>query len=621
MIEPRSPHFEILPLGAVRPIGWMKAQLWRDLTEGFAGCLDQLTERAATDLFTHRIASSSQQFAWWDSETRGNWLWGYTLMSFLANAPEHQARATALLEKLKSTQDADGYLGIYTPASRYAHGERENGELWAQSRALLALLTYYEFTGDVTYLDAVRRAVDLTLRHYTPDRSYFRAASANDRDASTGLTHGLCYVDVVEWLYALTGVTRYRDFGVWLYEDFSRMPLPFPSDDLSLTNALDRHKPLHGHAVHTAEQLRVLLWADRMGGDPQVKIAAQNALWKLRRYALLSGAVIGDESVHGLPTPDMGYEYCTLTELLFSLTSALQKNGDSTLGDWIETLAFNAGQGARFADGSGVSYLTTDSRFAATADRADSYSWLSGQHGRFKYSPTHEDVACCCNPNAVRFLPHTITRMWLRASDGLAAVIYGPCQLTIKVNGVRVSITEETSYPFSDVVRFTITPEYSVTFALYLRKPAWASSVEVNGAAAQDIEGYLVVDKTWSAEETIEVRFKAVVQVIPYPTGEYAVRRGPLHYVLPIEHVRQPIKDYALDHFHDYNVLPRDIEQAYERVVLDRSQPDYGLTFEADPAIDVNHCWEQSPVRLKFGATALVPLGCTILRRASFPLK
>ena len=196
-----SSHFETLPLGAVRPIGWLQAQLRRDLTEGFAGCLDALTARAATDLFTHRIASSSQQFAWWDSETRGNWLWGYTLMAFLADLPEHQARVITLLEALKNTQDRDGYLGIYAPASRYAHGESENGELWAQSRAVLALLTYYEFSGDATYLDAARRAVDLTLAHYSPDRPYFCAAAAIDRDASTGLTHGLCYVDVVEWLY------------------------------------------------------------------------------------------------------------------------------------------------------------------------------------------------------------------------------------------------------------------------------------------------------------------------------------------------------------------------------------------------------------------------------------
>src|SRR5512139_1394746 len=98
--------FKPLALGAVRPGGWMLSQLQGDLTRGFAGCLDALTERAATDLFTHRIDSSTQQFAWWDSETRGNWLLGYTMMAGLADLPEHQSRTNVLIERLKDTQDA-----------------------------------------------------------------------------------------------------------------------------------------------------------------------------------------------------------------------------------------------------------------------------------------------------------------------------------------------------------------------------------------------------------------------------------------------------------------------------------------------------------------------------------
>ena len=339
----RSAQFQNLPLGAVRPAGWMLAQLRRDLTGGFAGCLDALTERAATDLFKHRIEASSQQFAWWDSETRGNWLWGYTMMAFLAGLPEHQARAATLLEALKNTQDSNGYIGIYSPASRYQHGDSENGELWGQGRALLAMLAYYELTGDAAYLKAVQAAVDLTLTRYSPGRPYFRQPVQPNE--LTGMTHGLCYVDVVEWLYGLTGDRRYRDFGVWLYEDFSQMAGPFPNDDMALANLLDQHRLFHGHAVHTVEHLRALLWADGMGNRQETGTAVQNALWKLRHYRLPSGAVIGDEGLHGLPTPDAGYEYCTLTELLFSLTSALQKLGDSDLGDWIETLAFNAGRG------------------------------------------------------------------------------------------------------------------------------------------------------------------------------------------------------------------------------------------------------------------------------------
>lgn len=606
--------FSFLPLKMIRPAGWLRVQLHHDLAEGFASCLDSLTERAATDLFQNRIESSSQQFAWWDSETRGNWLWGYTLMAFLADVPEHKTRVTTLLEALKNTQDSDGYIGIYSPASRYQHGNDENGELWGQSRALLPLLTYYEFTGNESYLAAVRRAVDLTLKHYGPQRPYFRRpATPNDL---TGMTHGLCYVDVVEWLYALTGDTRYADFGVWLFDDFSHFPTPYPNDDFVPTNLSNPQLPLRGHAVHTVEHWRALLFATSAN-----RPLAEAALRKLRLYATPSGAVIGDESLHGLPTPDIGYEYCTLTELLFSLTSAAQKLGDPALGDWIETLAFNAAQGARLPDGRGVSYLTPDTRLAATTARSDSYSLLSDKHGRFKFSPTHEDVACCCNPNATRLLPHYISRMWLKVNaHDLAALLYGACVLTTEIKGVRVTITEDTHYPFEDSVRFTLEPEKPVNFALYLRCPGWARAVTINGVPAHAENGFIVIEKTWAATETLTLAFTVTVRVQPYPTGEYAVLRGPLQFVLPIDHVARPIKTYPRTGFRDEELLPRDLTQASAPVLLNEAQLAYGLRLERDADIS-DAPWAHAPLRLHAATQTLIPFGCALLRRAAFPLK
>lgn len=608
--------FQTLPLNTIRPRGWMLAQIHSDLTHGFASCLDALTERAASNLFENRIESSAQQFAWWDSETRGNWLWGYTWLAHYSGLPKHMARVTELLEALKNTQEADGYLGIYSPASRYQHGDDENGELWAQSRALLPLLTHYEFTRDERYLTCMRRAVDLTLQHYGPQRPHFRQpASPNDL---TGMTHGLCYVDVVEWLHSLTGDERYRAFGQWLWDDFARLAVPFPNDDLAPSNLLNAHKPLSGHAVHTVEHLRALLL-----GALENRSLVEAALHKLRLYATPSGAVIGDEGIHGLPTPDVGYEYCTLTELLFSLTSAAQKLGDSALGDWIETLAFNAAQGARLPDGRGLSYLTPDTRLAATPDRPDSYSHLHGHHGRFKFSPTHEDVACCCNPNATRLLPHYLSRMWMRLTDraGVVALLYGPCTLKTEINGVPVTIEQDTTYPFEETLRFAVTPERPVAFTLQLRQPAWAKAFAVLGATARATAGYINLEKTWTAGDTFSVTFTASVDVVPYPTGEYAVRRGPLQYVLPVAHTARAIKTYSHSGFKDEELIPQNVAAAYAPMILEAALPDYGLQFARVTQNDASHPWAAPPICLQSAQATLIPLGTALLRRAAFPLQ
>src|SRR5512140_1668288 len=149
----QTPPFRTLPLGAVRPGGWMLAQMRRDLEHGFAARLDRLTPHAARDLFRERIGSSDDYFAWWDAETRGNWLWGYVMMAHLAGLPGHQARVAELVAGLVATRDDDGYIGIYAAdAGRFAHAPGENGELWAQSRALLPLIAQVEATGDAALL-------------------------------------------------------------------------------------------------------------------------------------------------------------------------------------------------------------------------------------------------------------------------------------------------------------------------------------------------------------------------------------------------------------------------------------------------------------------------------------
>lgn len=622
-MTPRAPAFRILPMGAVRPRGWMLAQLRRDLEEGFAARLDRLTPHAARDLFRDRIATSDDPRAWWDAETRGNWLWGYVMMAHLAESPEHQARVAALVGGLLATQDGDGYLGIYGPRERYRHADGENGELWAQSRALLALIAQYEATGEAAPLAAARRAVDLTLRHYTADHPCFRRGGRRERDALTGLTHGLCYLDALEWLHDATGESAYADAGVRLYEEFSRMA-PFPNDDLALPNLLDPRAHFGGHAVHTAEHLRAVLWAGALAPDRVPPAAVETALRRLALNRLPSGALIGDEGIHGLPVPEAGYEYCTLTELAFSLSAAVRRLGRAGLGDWLETLVCNAAQGARMPDGRALGYLSADTRLSATASRRDSHS--GGEPGRrFKYSPTHDDVACCCNPNAVRVLPQLVARMWMRtaAGDGLAAIAYGPCELRTSLGGVGVTIVEDTRYPMGDTVELTVTPERPAEFTLLLRRPAWEGGMDVSVAGASAVleDGWVRVRKLWARGDRVTIAFTWTVRVEPYATDEVAVLRGPLQFALPLRHRLEVTRRYAGETLCDYDVFPVDVAEAYQVPVLDSRAPDLGLACEARNVGDGERPWDEAPVALRAGDLTLVPLGCTLLRRAAFPIR
>ena len=47
MASSKTPAFQWLRTGDVKPAGWIKAQMLRDLQLGFAGCLDKLSHEAS----------------------------------------------------------------------------------------------------------------------------------------------------------------------------------------------------------------------------------------------------------------------------------------------------------------------------------------------------------------------------------------------------------------------------------------------------------------------------------------------------------------------------------------------------------------------------------------------
>ena len=188
--------------------------------------------------------------------------------------------------------------------------------------------------------------------------------------------------------------------------------------------------------------------------------------------------------------------------------------GDPGLGDWLERVTFNAAQGARAADGRALAYLCSDTRFDATAHRPDSYSLLNGKHGRYKLSPTHDDIACCCNPNSTRLLPHYVSSMWLGRTDspGLVALAYGPSDLHTTVDGTAFNIRQETLYPFEDRVRFTIEAATPTRLTLWLRRPAWASAFHLDGIEGVERDGWIVVAREWRGRMSFTLRFDVPVR-------------------------------------------------------------------------------------------------------------
>ncbi|MEM6380779.1 MAG: beta-L-arabinofuranosidase domain-containing protein, partial [Bacteroidota bacterium] len=391
---PIQPAFSFLPQGSVKPTGWMLEIMKTDLGTGVVGALDDLYPGIKRDdLYrTARRAGLGDvpemgdlvltgeawetSIMWWNAETAGNWWDGFVRHAYLTNEEEAIKQAKSIVENLLASQDEDGYIGIYKPSLRYQH-EGSNGELWAQTTAFRTLLGYYEITKDTRALEAVEKAMAVTMKAYGPEGTHPFLL----KNAFGGVTHGLMMTDVCEMLFSITGNSEYQDFATYLYRDFSRFGVNRAFNDLRYPFLMQKDSLFTGHGVHTYEHFRSLINAYYHTGYPELGEALDNALYKLDKVVLPSGAGHGNEWLAGLEADPTftSSEFCTMYEFRTSLLHMFQKTGDIGFADHAEKLTYNGMMGFRNEDGTAITY-----------GKGDNCYILDGKHhGEHK---AHDDV-------------------------------------------------------------------------------------------------------------------------------------------------------------------------------------------------------------------------------------
>lgn len=534
--------FTWLPVGSIKPSGWIKAQMLRDLHEGFAGCLGRLCHEASSDIFvTNRNSlhkqNSSNSFgsAWWNGESEGNWRAGFIMMSYLTGDPDTMREADEYVRHILSSQDRDGYLGIFAADSRWVHP----GELWTQACLLRGLLDYADLAASSEVQTAVQRCADLIISVF----------GSGGTPVPWGENHDLMIIDVMERLFERTGDTRYRDFAVWFYDNWSRN---VSGADTSLSSLLNRKAPFVQHGVHVYESIRVPLWLASATGRADLGQASRNAIEKLSRYIEPSGSAVSEEMISNLPpNPTFTeYEYCASKEVQLTLESALQKTGVAAYGDMVEKVWFNAAQGARTPDGRAITYLTPDNRLRCDGLTPDQ----TRPDPRNKFSPTHADAAVCCNPNATNVAGLFVRGMWmLRGNDTLAALLYGPCRISTDIAGIPVEIEEQTAYPFEDDVTIAVRPQREAEFSILLREPEWSrgTSVRCDNAHISREGSYWRVSKKWAPGDIVHIKFQREIRQLTAVNGEVALEYGALIFAQSIPSVSTVLRTYPLPGFVD----------------------------------------------------------------------
>lgn len=629
-----------LPLNEIKVDGWIKKQIDRDITSGYLSVYDELQPSMKKNTFGPIKAKNysidkhgnweTRRETWWPGEHEGYFAELVVRSAYLANNEAWLKKAKGIIDHVVENQDESGYIGIYDEECRLDNILNENGELHTQARMMSAILAYYEYSKDDKYFQAAKRAVDYVIHRYvTSGKTYFQQPKPN----GGGLTHGLTYVEILEWMHRLTKDKKYVDFAEWLYLDYSAAEDKLRNVDCQLKYLLDRNRLFLEHSVHVGEHLRVVFWLAEVTNKPEYKQAAENALYKYRCSQSPTGALVMDSKIHESVAGNFGsswlpYEYCTITEGLISLSSAMAKFNRADLGDVVESIAFNAAQAARLPDGKAISYATIENRYDA----------LASNNERYQIAACHKTA--CCNLEAGKLMPNYVGNMWMKHADnnGIALSLYGESTVETILNNTGVKIVENTAYPFDNKVLLTVEPTKEVIFTLTLRNPSWSpnTKVVVEDAIVKEENGWFIIEKKWKPGDKVEIAFSNHVQVKRFPTNEIYFQKGCLLYAVPLEENRIIAKDHG-NGFVNYDVVPKDKKQADElftKILVPanidnpwRANKNKGYyKFIQNPAFDPAYPFDNPYgfINMKFVNDSkeqemqLVPIGSTILRKLTF---
>lgn len=525
-----------LPLGAVRPSGWLKSQL-EVQAAGLTGNLED---------FWPDLLNSAWHGGNGDAWERGPYyLDGLVPLAYLLEDKNLINKTNKWIEKIFASSNDTGW-----------YGPPQNKDRWPLAVANKVLMQYYEATGD-------RRAIDVLTK-------YFRYLHDSPPDWPDSEWRGLRAME-----NAVTGYWLYRQTGEkWILEtiesiqkncyDWTSYYEKFPYDSAAVANKKIPYLGASGLTAHSVNNGMGIkypgLWYQQ-SKDDRFRKAVYSGLEKYDlNHGQTGGRFSGDEHLSG-NSPIQGTELCLVVEYMYSLEELYEVLGDNRFADRLEYLTYNALPGTTTPDMWSHQFDQQSNQVLVSvakrvwSDNGD-YSNIYG------FIPNYG----CCLANMHQGWPKFVESMWMATNDnGLALVAYGPSVVKARVGeGKEVTILEETEYPFSGNVKLTIGTEESVRFPVELRIPGWADSVTINYKKKTVVAkggSHFRINEKWIKGDQITLDIPLELRTEKRFNNSLSLLRGPLYFSLRIAKEYKSVKinydNFAYKGSVDWEIYPK----------------------------------------------------------------
>lgn len=638
-----KPYVE-LPIGAVKPEGWLEEQLIR-MSTGMTGHMDKVYEH---------VMGSRNGWLGGDGDVweRGPyWIDGLLPLAYILNDKALIDKVQPWIEWTLASQKANGYFGPDTDRDREAGLQRNNSHDWWPKMVMLKIMQqYYSATGDNRVIPFLTNYFKYQLKELpkTPLGNW----------TFWGEQRGGDNLMVVYWLYNITGDKFLLELGELIHKQTLDWTDIFLNQD-----HLKRQHSLH--CVNLAQGFKEPVIYYQQNKDAKQIQAVKKAVTDMRNtIAFPTGLWAGDELLR-FGNPNLGSELCTAVEMMFSLEKMLEITGDVQWADHLERIAYNALPTQATDDYSARQYYHQINQIAIDRhwrDFVTPHEDTDNLHGVLTGYP-------CCTSNMHQGWPKLVQNLWYATADnGVAALVYAPSNVTAKVaNGTMVQIKEETAYPFEETINFSIrfTDKKVKTsfFPFHLRIPGWCKEpvVRLNGEVipADAYQGEIVrINREWKNGDKLTLELPMHIEATHWFDQAAVIERGPLIYSLKMnekwekkniepEKVRQygewyyqVTSDSQWNYALTTSQLRQDVINDHFKVEKSAAIAKYPWTLEDAPltikgkgrpirtwqayrgsAGSVPYFTQQGPDSGDEVEIELIPFGCSTLRITEFPIR
>jgi uncharacterized protein len=454
--------------------------------------------------------------------------------------PKMKAYLDDLIAKIGAAQEPDGYL--YTARTinpehphpwsgheRWTMDPIDSHELYDAGHLFEAAVAHYQATGETNLLHIAIKEANLLCNTFGPDKLHIWPG------------HEIVEMGLAK-LYRATGDERYLELAKFFLD--VRGP---GGDDYhqSRIKPVDQTEAV-GHAVRAGYLYSGMADVAALTGDERYAHAI-DTIWGnvVSKKLYLTGGIgaVGAGEAFGrnyqLPNLSAYCETCAAVANDYWNLRLFLLHGDAKYVDVMERTLYNGLLSGVSLDGKRFFYpnpLESD-----------------GQQQRSPW------FGCaCCPGNITRFMASIPGYVYAQQGDTVYVNLYAAGTANIKLdNGPRITLTQQTRYPWDGNVKLSVSPDKTAEFTLNVRIPGWARNevvpsdlyqfhdagaapptLKVNGQSVPlDLnKGYVALRRSWHDGDAVELDLPMPVRRVVANSkvnddrGCVALQRGPLVY-------------------------------------------------------------------------------------------